>query len=156
MNAITNWVAGTCDAGGVALHYTRTGGAKPPLVMLHGLAADGACWAPVARELEDAFDVVMPDARGHGASGAPPRGYGYDDHASDVAELIRVLGLPAPVLLGHSMGGMTAALAASRPGARVSAVVLADPAFLDPARPARGVRERCGGAASAAAGAAEG
>ena len=76
----------------------------------------------------------MPDARGHGNSSAPRNGYSYEDHAGDVLGLIRLLGLDTPVLLGHSMGGMTAALAASRAGAAIRGLVLADPTFLCPQR----------------------
>ena len=83
-------------------------------MLLHGLAASGACWSPLARVLEDRFDVVMPDARGHGKSNAPLHGYRYEDHATDVIALIQELGLVAPIVLGHSMGGMTAAVVASR------------------------------------------
>jgi N-formylmaleamate deformylase len=88
----------------------------------------------LARSLEGEFDVVMPDARGHGKSSAPLHGYRYDDHAGDVVGLIRGLGLSAPILLGHSMGGMTAAVAASRIGDAISGVILADPTFLSPRR----------------------
>jgi pimeloyl-ACP methyl ester carboxylesterase len=94
----------------------------------------GACWTPVARALEGEFDVVMPDARGHGGSSAPHHGYRYDDHASDVEGLLRGLELPRPVLLGHSMGGMTAAVVASRGAGLLRGLVLVDPTFLSPAR----------------------
>ena len=131
---MTNWTAGVCEANGVNIHYLRTGGSKPPLVLLHGLTGSGACWIPLARAFEGEFDVVMPDARGHGNSSAPLRGYRYEDHASDVAGLVRGLGLAAPVLLGHSMGGMTAAVVASQFTAAVRGVILADPTFLNPQR----------------------
>src|SRR5204862_4623788 len=98
-----SWSRGDCEANGTRIHYVRAGGPKPPLVMLHGLMGSGACWTPVARALEDHFDVVLPDARGHGGSSAPERGYGYDDHAADVVGLVRGLALDRPVLLGHSM-----------------------------------------------------
>jgi pimeloyl-ACP methyl ester carboxylesterase len=88
----------------------------------------------LARALEDDYDVVMPDARGHGKSGAPDHGYGYDDLAADVVDLIDALELAAPVLLGHSMGGMTAAVVASRNPKRLRGLVLADPTFLTPQR----------------------
>lgn len=104
------------------------------MILLHGLTANGACWNPLARSLEAEFDVVMPDARGHGRSSAPLDGYGYDDHASDVMHLIRELGLAAPVLLGHSMGGLTAAVVASRVGDAVGGVILVDATFLSPQR----------------------
>lgn len=58
----------------------------------------------------------------------------YGDHADDVCGLIKALKLSAPVLIGHSMGGMTAALVASRLGTRLSGVVLVDPTFISPER----------------------
>ena len=126
------WSSGVCNAGGVALHYRRTGGSKPPFVLLHGLMANGACWTPLARGLQERFDVVMPDARGHGNSDAPLDGYRYHDLAADVTALIRELGLNAPVLLGHSMGGMTAAVVASQIADALKAVILVDPTFISP------------------------
>jgi pimeloyl-ACP methyl ester carboxylesterase len=139
---MTTWSRGTCEANGIGVHYLRTGGAKPPVVLLHGLLGSGACWTPVARALEGDFDVVMPDARGHGGSSAPQHGYRYDDLASDVAGLVRGLGLARPVVVGHSMGGMTAAVLASKSAsasatrgeALLRALVLVDPTFLSPER----------------------
>ncbi len=131
---MTNWTSAVCHANGIDIHYLRTGGAKPPVVMLHGLTGSGACWSPLARALEAEFDVVMPDARGHGNSSTPPNGYRYEDYASDVIGLIQGLGLAAPVVLGHSMGGMTAAVVASQIGTALRGVILADPTFLSPER----------------------
>jgi N-formylmaleamate deformylase len=131
---MTNWTSAVCEANGIDIHYLRTGGTKPPLVLLHGLTASGACWSPLARALEAEFDVVMPDARGHGASSAPLNGYRYEDYARDVVGLIQGLGLASPILLGHSMGGMTAALVASQIGAALRGLILADPTFLSPER----------------------
>lgn len=131
---MTRWTTGVCEANGIRIHYLRTGGPKPPLILLHGLTGGGACWTLLARALEGEFDVVMPDARGHGGSSTPLHGYRYEDHAGDVIGLIRELGLSAPVLLGHSMGGMTAAVAASLAGEAIRGVILADPTFLSPQR----------------------
>jgi N-formylmaleamate deformylase len=129
-----NWTTGTCTANGIDMGFLRTGGAKPPVVLLHGLTANGACWTPLARALEDEWDVVMPDARGHGRSTVPDGGYRYDDLAADVVGLIDALALDAPVVVGHSMGGMTAAVVASRRSERLRALVLVDPTFLSPER----------------------
>src|SRR5512142_96738 len=131
---VSTWIRGTCDANGIRSHYLRTGGARPPVVLLHGLMGSGACWTPLARTLEAEFDVVMPDARGHGGSSAPHHGYRYDDLASDVVGLIHGLALSRPVLLGHSMGGMTAAVVASRGAGLIRGLVLVDPTFLSPER----------------------
>lgn len=121
---------GICKANGIDVHYLRTGGDKPPVVLLHGLMTNGACWTPLAEALKEEYDVIMPDARGHGNSSAPGNGYRYDDLADDVIGLMDKLGLSAPVLLGHSMGGMTAAVVASQSPKRLRGLVLADPTFL--------------------------
>lgn len=131
---MTTWFSGVCETNGISIHYLRTGGAKPSVVLLHGLMGSGACWTPLARALADEFDVVMPDARGHGDSSAPLHGYRYDDLARDVAGLVRGLGLSRPVLLGHSMGGMTAAVVASRAAGSIRGLILVDPTFLSPER----------------------
>jgi N-formylmaleamate deformylase len=131
---MTSWMTGVCATNGTNIHYRRTGGSKPPLLLLHGLMCSGACWTPLARAFEPDYDVVMPDARGHGSSSAPLRGYRYEDHAGDVIGLIRGLGLVEPILLGHSMGGMTAAVVASQVASSLRGLILADPTFLSPER----------------------
>ena len=128
--SMTSWISGIHQGNGVSLHYRRTGGNKPPLVLLHGLTANGACWSPLARALEDQFDVVMPDARGHGISSAPLHGYRYEDHAMDVVALIQELGLVASIVVGHSMGGMTAAVVASQTAANIRGAIFVDPTFI--------------------------
>ncbi len=127
-----DWSTAICETNGIAIHYTRTGGDKPPLVLLHGLAANGACWTALAHAIEGEYDVIMPDARGHGKSSVPDSGYRYEDHANDVVGLIKALRLSTPILLGHSMGGMTAAVVASRTPKILRGLILADPTFLSP------------------------
>ena len=126
------WDTAVCETNGINIHYTRTGGNKPPLILLHGLMINGLCWTGLAHVLEKEYDVIMPDARGHGNSSVPDFGYRYEDHANDVAGLINALRLPPPILLGHSMGGMTAAVVASRKPNLLRGLVLADPTFLSP------------------------
>ncbi|HEY9165074.1 MAG TPA: alpha/beta hydrolase [Candidatus Kryptonia bacterium] len=129
---MTDWSTAICETNGIKIHYTRTGGSKSPLILLHGLAANGACWTSFAHAIEGEHDVIMPDARGHGKSSVPDYGYRYEDHANDVVGLIQALRLPPPILLGHSMGGMTAAVVASRKPKILRGLILADPTFLSP------------------------
>jgi pimeloyl-ACP methyl ester carboxylesterase len=103
---MTHWKRAICKTNRINMHYIRTGGNKPPLILLHGLMGNGACWTPVALALEKEYDVIMPDARGHGESSVPKYGYSYEDHAKDVEGFIEALELSAPILIGHSMGGM--------------------------------------------------
>jgi pimeloyl-ACP methyl ester carboxylesterase len=129
---LSEWSTGNCETNGINIHYTRTGRSKPPLILLHGLTANGACWTAVAQAIEEDYDVIMLDARGHGKSGVPDHGYRYEDHANDVVGLIKALRLSRPILIGHSMGGMVAALVASRNPGLLRCLILADPTFLSP------------------------
>jgi N-formylmaleamate deformylase len=130
--SLANCTSGRYLANGIDIHFLRTGGDKPPLVALHGLIGSGACLSPLACTLEGEFDVILPDARGHGQSSAPAAGYSYAELAGDVIGLIEKLGLDAPILLGHSMGGLTAAVVASLPETVISGLVLVDPTFISP------------------------
>ncbi|MCX6043905.1 MAG: alpha/beta hydrolase [Chloroflexi bacterium] len=124
---MSEWQSGDLEVNGLRLHYTRTGGTKPPLVLAHGFSDDGLCWTPVAMELAAAYDVIMVDARGHGRSEGPEQGYGHEAHAADVAGVITGLQLSRPAVLGHSMGAATAlALAGTYPDLP-GAILLEDP-----------------------------
>jgi pimeloyl-ACP methyl ester carboxylesterase len=122
-----SWQSHTIEANGLKLHYTRTGGAKHPLLLLHGVTDDGLCWTPIAEALQAEYDVIMLDARGHGRSQAPEQGYGPAAQAEDLAAVIAALGLRRPLVLGHSMGAATTlAFAGSYPEVP-AAIVLEDP-----------------------------
>ncbi len=124
---MSDWQAGDIEVNGVRLHYTRTGGSKPPMVLAHGVTDDGLCWTPIAEVLASEYDVIMVDARGHGRSSAPEGGYDAGTMGDDLAGLIRGLGLESPIVLGHSMGAITAlALAGNHPDLP-RAILLEDP-----------------------------
>lgn len=122
-----NWISDDVIANGIKLHYVRTGGGKPPLVLAHGFSDNGLCWTPVAQTLESGYDVVMPDARGHGLSDAPETGYDTEDRVADLAGFIQALGLERPGVMGHSMGAGTVAYTAALHPGLVSCAILEDP-----------------------------
>jgi pimeloyl-ACP methyl ester carboxylesterase len=117
---------------GARIHYYRTEKTAatrpwPALVLLHGITDSGLCWPRVVNALAGEYDMILPDARGHGLSDKPATGYAPQDHAADVAGLIRGLGLARPVLIGHSMGaGVSATVAALYPDL-IAGVILEDP-----------------------------
>ena len=123
----SSWQSGFINTNGLRLHYTRTGGPKPPLVLAHGVTDDGLCWSPVATALAPDYDVIMVDARGHGLSDAPLEGYGPIEQADNLAGLIEALDLTAPLILGHSMGAMTTLMLAARHPELPRAIALEDP-----------------------------
>lgn len=121
------WTEGDSVVQGTQLHYYRTGGAKPALVLLHGITDDGLCWTPVAQALEPRYDVVMVDLRGHGKSEAPEEGYTLATVAAEVAGLITALGLKKPGLIGHSLGALSVLTLAGQFPDLPQAIVLEDP-----------------------------
>ena len=120
------------NTNGLQLHYWRTGGDKPQVLLLHGLTDNGACWNPVIAALKTDYDFIASDARGHGLSDGPEHGYSPIDHAADAAGLIQALGLNKPVVVGHSMGGMQATVLAAQHPELVRGVVVEDPAWFSP------------------------
>jgi N-formylmaleamate deformylase len=129
---LPHWNEAYVTVDGLKFHYTRTGqGHKPPLLLLHGLSDNGLCWLPVARDLEAQFDVIMPDARGHGRSARVQPNESIDN-AADAAGLITALGLPKPIVGGHSMGGLTATELGARYPDLIGGLILEDPAWIDP------------------------
>src|SRR5919202_2527380 len=126
---MAEWFSGEVETNGIRMHYYRTGGDKPPLVLAHGATDNGLCWTRVARALESDYDVIMPDARGHGLSEAPAAGYGTAERAADLAGLIRRLGLDRPAVAGHSMGAATTLRLVADYPELASCAVLEDPGF---------------------------
>lgn len=133
------WASSDVDVDGVRFHYHRTGGGGRPLILLHGFSDAGLCWTRVARDLEADYDVIMPDARGHGGSERAGAGYDAARRASEAAGMIRALGLDHVALAGHSMGAMTAAEVAAGNPDLVACLILEDPPWRD-ATPSAGGR----------------
>ncbi|WP_276254763.1 alpha/beta fold hydrolase [Halomontanus rarus] len=137
MNLVDDWSTDTVRANGIDVHYYRTGTRDgPPVVLAHGFTDNGRCWSPLAADLRElGYDVVAPDARGHGRSSAPDTGYTVEDRVADLVGLIDALELSNPILIGHSMGGTTAAWTAATHPDLPRGLVLEDPAgMLEDAR----------------------
>ena len=83
--------------------------AHPPLLFVHGSAHGAWCWAEHFLDFfaEHGFDAYALSLRGHGSSGGRERlrWASIADYADDVAEVAATLP-SAPVVIGHSLGGM--------------------------------------------------
>lgn len=112
----SHWSESFIEANNLRHHYYRTGGQKPQLVLLHGFQESAICWLPVAKVLEQDYDIILLDARGHGLSDRITTGFTPQLLSEDVASVIQVLKLDRPHILGFSMGSETAIrLAAMHP-----------------------------------------
>lgn len=125
----SHWQAGTITVqDGVLIHYMRTGGDKPALILLHGVQVDGLSWLRTAQALESTYDVILPDQRGHGKTGQA-EGMSQEVMIEDIICLIKSLKLENPYVIGHSMGADIAGrLAAAYP---LRGVVLVDPPLIN-------------------------
>jgi pimeloyl-ACP methyl ester carboxylesterase len=132
-----NWQQGVARIGELSMHYTRTGGDKPVIVLAHGFTDNGLCWLPLAQDLGRDYDVILPDARGHGLSWRVKPGESIN-RAADLAGFIQALSLDRPVVGGHSMGGVTAAMLGAHHPDLACALILEDPAWFEqPPQPPR-------------------
>jgi haloacetate dehalogenase len=114
---------------GDASYFAASGGAGPPVLLLHGFPETHVCWAQVAARLAAAHRVVAPDIRGYGATDAPaggPLGEGYSkrEMAGELAALMTALGHERFAVVGHDRGARVAfRMALDHPG-RVTRVAL--------------------------------
>jgi len=125
------WQNASVESNGINIHYHRTGGIGPTLLLIHGFTDNGLCWSRVAREMQAHYDLVMLDSRGHGLSDKPHQGYSTDDYAEDVAGVIAALNLGKTTLVGHSVGATTAATVAAKYPQLVHGLILEDPIWRD-------------------------
>ncbi len=128
-----HWQEKTIRVNDLDMHYVRTGdGSKPPLLLAHGFSDNGMCWLPVAQDLEADYDVILPDARGHGLSARIDPSVKIDA-SLDLASLMIALDIKNAIVGGHSMGGSTTSAMAVRFPDLVRALILEDPGWRDPA-----------------------
>lgn len=103
----------------------------PAMVFAHGFGCDQRMWRHVAPAFADAYQVVLFDYVGAGGSDLTA----YDaaryatlgGYATDVLEIIGVLGLRDVVFVGHSVSAMIGVLAAARAAERFARLVLVGP-----------------------------
>jgi pimeloyl-ACP methyl ester carboxylesterase len=119
------------QGAGVRLHVRGWPGSDPGTLLVHGLASSSNIWDLVAPRLSHAgLRAVAYDQRGHGRSGKPSSGYGFERTSADAAAVIRATLLRRPVVVGHSWGANVALELAIRRPRLTRGVVLVDGGFL--------------------------
>ncbi len=110
---------------GVRLYWRLEGAAeRPPLLLLNSIGTDLSSWDRAMPSLLRDFRVLRMDARGHGASDAPPGDYRMMDLADDVAAVMDAAGVAEAAVAGVSLGGMVAMALALDHLERVSSLAL--------------------------------
>ncbi|MDY7578443.1 alpha/beta fold hydrolase [Herbaspirillum sp. RTI4] len=93
---------------GCRLHY-QVLGEGPPLLLQHGFTSSSGAWQHFGftAALQKHFQLIMPDARGHGLSDKPhdPASYTQAERVADVLAVLDALGIERTHFFGYSMGG---------------------------------------------------
>ena len=111
----------------IAYYDSGTGTAgEPPVVLLHGATFRSEDWENIFPRLATRYRVIAYDARGHGKSGRAAR-YGIGEFADDLLRVIDTLAGGPAIVIGHSLGGATALVAAAKKPKAIRALVLEEP-----------------------------
>ena len=110
--------------GAPTLRYWDGGGEKPPVVLIHGVGADGSSWDQIAAALAPEFRVLRLDLRGHGRSGHIEGALTLDNFVQDVVVVLDACAVAAAHVVGFSLGGMIAQGIALQHADRVCRLVL--------------------------------
>ncbi|MFN0025699.1 MAG: alpha/beta fold hydrolase [Acidimicrobiales bacterium] len=113
------------DNQGVRLEYSAVG-SGPVLLFLNGAGDARETWDEVIAGLLPGYRCVTMDMRGQGDAGRPSDPYSIKDFASDALTVLNAVGEPA-VLVGHSLGGVTAFEVARSGHPLVRGIFLEDP-----------------------------
>jgi pimeloyl-ACP methyl ester carboxylesterase len=113
----------TASVNGIEMYY-EISGSGPPLVLLHGFGGSGQDWNSMRGEYSTAYQVIVPDLRGHGRSTNPTGQFTHRQSALDVYALLDRLGIRRFRAMGISTGGMTLIHMATQQPSRVEAMVL--------------------------------
>jgi pimeloyl-ACP methyl ester carboxylesterase len=96
------------------------------LIFLHGWCGDREYWKNQADAFAGNYRVVALDQAGHGESGKDRNSWTASGLAADVEAVAKALDLKRVILVGHSMGGPVALMAAKRMPGKVVAVIGVD------------------------------
>src|SRR5438093_13608994 len=112
----------TISVGGIGVH-TWVGGHGEPLLVLHG-AGGNRGWTRWLDQVSERFTVWAPTHPGFGRSDDADWMEGIDDLARFCPWFIEAAKLGRPHLLGHSIGGWTAAEMATMSAGALARLVL--------------------------------
>jgi 3-oxoadipate enol-lactonase len=92
------------SSGDAEIFYQVLGEGQP-VVLLHPFPVHHGFWLPVAQALEGRYRLILPDLRGHGASGIGEGPATMAKHAADIAAVLDDAGVGRAAFVGVSIGG---------------------------------------------------
>ncbi|HJP64858.1 MAG TPA: alpha/beta hydrolase [Actinomycetota bacterium] len=130
---------------GTGIAYSVHGSSGPWVALVPGFVCNDTFWTYLVPALSDAYQVIVWDPRGLGASGLPrPPGYRarnlsredftIENLSRDLEAVLDQEAVDAVALIGHSMGGQTILESYRRFPRRVSALVSLTGPFESPLR----------------------
>jgi pimeloyl-ACP methyl ester carboxylesterase len=111
---------------GTRLACADYGGEGPPVLLLHGLAGHAREWDSTATWLSRSHRVLAPEARGHGRSERRPQDVSPEAFVLDAELWLERLAPTPTIVVGQSLGGITALLLAARRPDLVRGLVVAE------------------------------
>ena len=102
------WQHRDVSANGARFHVVESG-EGPAVLLLHGFPMFWWTWRRhIAALAEAGFRAIAMDLRGYGGSDHTPHGYDPRTLSTDVASVLRSLGISHATIVGHGWGGVVA------------------------------------------------
>lgn len=123
------WTDGYAYVNGIRAHYyhAKPAPGKPVMVMVHGYTDIGLSWTTLTLKLQDAYDIYMIDARGHGLTDPPTASDNGETMIKDVVDFVKFMKFDKPILMGHSMGAATVMRVGAQYPDLAKAIIMLDP-----------------------------
>jgi pimeloyl-ACP methyl ester carboxylesterase len=109
-------------------YYDSGGGVagEPPILLLHQSLARSEDWENIFPRFATRYRTIAYDARGHGKSGRAGD-YSIRGFADDLVRVLREVAKEPAVIVGHSLGALTALVVAAEDPSLVRGLILEDP-----------------------------
>lgn len=113
------------EVNGATLHYLEMG-QGPVMIFIHGWSANAQYWQPQLEYFAQHYRVIAYDWRGMGQSTGGDKAYPFTQLVDDLNAFIIQLNITKPILVGHSLGGVTALHFAAKHPSKAGAIIAVD------------------------------
>jgi pimeloyl-ACP methyl ester carboxylesterase len=113
------------ELNGASIWFEDRGEGSPAFLFIAGGASDHRAWQPQSDDLSRDHRCIAYDRRGAGETPAAPP-FTLQQDVDDAEALVRLLGVERLIVVGHSLGGLTALLLNERLPDMIVGVVCGD------------------------------